>query len=55
MITTLQEVFFDLCDLLEGEDIDGVKLTEFAEFETLRDFLEEQKEKVRTVLEEVEA
>lgn len=54
MLTTLQEVFFDLCDILEGDEINDIILTEFSEFETLREFLEEQKEKVRIVLEEVE-
>ena len=54
MNTMLQEVFFDLCDILEGNEIDDIVLTEFSEFETLREFLEEQKEKVRIVLEETE-
>lgn len=54
MLTTLQEVFFDLCDILEGDEINDIVLTEFSEFETLREFLEEQKEKVRIVLEETE-
>lgn len=55
MLTTLQEVFFDLCDILEGDEINDIVLTEFAQFETLRQFLEEQKEKVRIVLEDCEA
>ena len=54
MNTMLQEVFFDLCDILEGDEIDDIVITEFSEFETLREFLEEQKEKVRIVLEETE-
>ncbi len=54
MHKTLQEVFFDLCDILAREEINDIFLTEFSQFGTLRRFLEEQKEKVRIVLEDME-
>lgn len=43
---TLQEIFFDLCDLLDSGQIDDIALDGFAEFETLREFIEEQKNKI---------
>jgi hypothetical protein len=48
-ITTLQEVFFDICDLLNSGQIDDVVISGFQEFETLREFLEEQKQKIESV------
>jgi len=49
MIETLQEIYFDICDLLDSEQVDDIQLTGFAEFETLREFLEEQKAKLEQV------
>lgn len=46
MQTTLQEIFFDLCDLLDSGQIDDIQLEGFDEFETLREFIEEQKNKI---------
>lgn len=48
-LTTIQEIFFDLCDLLDSGQIDGIKLEGFEEFETLREFIEEQKMKIEQV------
>lgn len=48
-LTTIQEVYFDLIDLLESGEIDDVNLDSFQEFETLREFLEEQIRKVSDV------
>lgn len=44
--TTLQEIYFDLCDLIDSGEADGVVITEFEEFETLREFLVEQRNKL---------
>jgi len=44
-IETLQEVYFDLCDFLENESCTK-KLKNFQEFETLGEFLQEQKAKI---------
>ena len=49
MQTTLQEIFFDLCDLLDSGQIDDIKLDGFDEFETLREFIEEQKSKIESL------
>jgi|DEB0MinimDraft_6_1074348.scaffolds.fasta_scaffold38414_2 5-bromo-4-chloroindolyl phosphate hydrolysis protein len=45
-ITKVQEVYFDLCDLLNSRQIDDITLSGFQEFDTLREFLEEQKNKL---------
>jgi len=52
-ITKVQEVFFDLCDLLNSGQIDNIKLSGFQEFATLREFLEEQKNKLTEIEESV--
>jgi hypothetical protein len=44
--TTFQEIYFDLCDLIESGQADGIALNEFAEFETLSEFLIEQRDKI---------
>lgn len=54
MRTTLQEIFFDLCDLLDSGQVDDIQLDGFAEFETLREFLEEQKAKIESLEDEQE-
>ena len=47
MLTTIQEIYFDLCDLLENnEALANIKIEGFSEFDTLGEFLEEQKTKV---------
>jgi len=48
-ITKLQEVYFDLCDLLNSRQIDNINLIGFHEFDTLREFLEEQKNKLAEI------
>lgn len=46
LLTTLQEIYFDLCDLIDSGDIDDIAISEPAEFETLREFLVEQRNKL---------
>lgn len=46
LLTTLQEIYFDLCDLIDSGEIDDIAISEPAEFETLRDFLVEQRTKL---------
>ena len=47
--TTLQEIYFDLCDLLEKLDCQKIKLKEFDEFKNLEEFIEEQKRRVSNI------
>jgi hypothetical protein len=44
--TTLQEIYFDLCDLIDSGQVHDIVLTEFQEFNTVLEFLEEQREKL---------
>jgi len=48
-ITKVQEVYFDLCDLLNSRQIDNINLIGFHEFDTLREFLQEQKNKLAEI------
>lgn len=47
-VTTLQEVLFDLCDLLEENDLSG-SIEGFSEFTTMREFIIEQRDKVASI------
>lgn len=47
--TLIQEIYFDICDLLNSGQADDIVITGFQEFETLREFLEEQKRKVEEI------
>jgi len=49
MKTKIQEVLFDLIDILEKNDFKHVKIEGFQEFNTLEDFLKEQKEKIEAI------
>jgi hypothetical protein len=44
--TTLQEIYFDLCDLIDSGQVHDIALTDFAEFDTVLEFLEEQRDKI---------
>ena len=48
-LTTVQEVYFDLCDILENNDYSDVKIEGLYEFEDLREFLIEQKNKLAEI------
>lgn len=48
VITALQEVLFDLCDLLEANDL-SEKIEGFSEFVTMREFIIEQRSKVAVI------
>ena len=45
-LTTVQEVYFDLCDILENNDYSDIKIEGLYEFDDLREFLIEQKNKL---------
>lgn len=45
-LTAVQEVFFDICDLLNSGEIDDIQITCLPEFDTLHEFLEEQRHKL---------
>jgi len=49
VVTKIQEVLFDICDLINSGEIDDIALTTFQEFETLKEFLEEQKTKLEQI------
>jgi hypothetical protein len=48
-LTLLQEVYFDICDLIESKQIDDISIAGFEEFETVLEFLQEQKEKLSQI------
>ena len=48
-LTLVQEVFFDISDLLDGYQVDDIQITGFSEFETLREFLLEQRRKLQAI------
>jgi len=49
LITDLQSIFFDLCDLQEKKNTKSIKLPQFDEFTDLDDFIEEQKSKLTNI------
>lgn len=53
-ITLLQEIYFDLCDLIDSGQIDDIALSGFSEFDTLLEFMTEQKEKLSVIEEGLE-
>jgi hypothetical protein len=48
-LTKIQEVYFDLCDILEKNDYSKTKIKGFYEFDDLREFLTEQKNKLAEI------
>ena len=48
LITLVQEVYFDLCDVLDHNEMDD-RLDGFQEFDTLRDFMYAQKDKLSRI------
>ena len=44
-LTLVQEVYFDLCDILDNNELDD-RIEGFQEFDTVRDFITEQKQKM---------
>ena len=53
LLTRVQEVYFDLCDLLNSGEIDDFDLVTMNEFNTLREFLEEQRGKLAEIEERI--
>jgi hypothetical protein len=49
LLTTVQEVFFDLQDLINSGQIDDVAIDGFQEFETLLEFVQEQRDKLAQI------
>ena len=53
MKTTIQEALFDLIDLAENNpEMMNLKIVGFSEFETLGEFIQEQREKMEDLEEE---
>jgi hypothetical protein len=48
MLTTIQEIYFDLTDLIEEneEQLAEIKINGFSEFENLLEFIREQRDKM---------
>jgi hypothetical protein len=42
LLTTVQEVYFDLCDLDNNNELKNIKVKGFEEFKNLRDLIDEQ-------------
>jgi hypothetical protein len=47
-LTLVQEVYFDLCDLLDNNELDD-RVNGFYEFDSIRDFIMEQKQKMALI------
>jgi len=48
LIALVQEVYFDLCDVLDHNEMDD-RIDGFQEFDSLRDFMYEQKAKLSRI------
>ena len=48
-LTKIQEVYFDLCDILENNDYSKTKVKGLYEFDDLREFLTEQRNKLAEI------
>ena len=47
--TLVQEIYFDVCDLLDSGQINDFTISGFQEFDTLREFMLEQKQKLAQI------
>jgi hypothetical protein len=47
-LTLVQEVYFDLCDILDNNELDD-RIKGFYEFDSIRDFITEQKQKLARI------
>jgi hypothetical protein len=48
LLTLVQEVYFDLCDILDNNELDDT-IEGLQEFDTVRDFMYEQKAKLARI------
>lgn len=49
-LTLIQEIYFDLCDILESNDYSGIKIKGcLYEFDDLQEFLTEQRAKLAEI------
>jgi hypothetical protein len=48
-LITIQEVYFDLCDLIENNNLTKTRIKGFYEFENLDQFIQEQKTKMAQI------
>ena len=48
-ITKVQEVYFDICDLIDSGEADNIRIKCLPEFDTLYEFLLEQKIKLQNI------
>lgn len=48
LLTLVQEIYFDLCDVLDNNELND-RIEGLQEFDTLRDFITEQKQKIARI------
>lgn len=48
-MTKLQEVLFDICDLIDSGEADNIRIKCLPEFDTMYEFLREQKIKLQGI------
>lgn len=53
-LTKVQEIYFDISDLINSGEINGINITCLQEFDTLREFLLEQRRKLAEIEESLE-
>ena len=51
-LTKLQEVYFDLCDLINSYQCKSIRIKGFQEFKTIQEFLIEQRDKLAEIEQE---
>ena len=54
-LTKVQEIYFDISDLINSGEINGINITCLQEFDTLREFLLEQHRKLAEIEESLES
>lgn len=56
LLTTAQEIYFDMCDLIDSGAIDDIALPEdeLGEFETVLEFMQEQRRKIEKIKDALE-
>ena len=48
-MTKLQEVLFDICDLIDSGEVNNIRIKCLPEFDTMYEFLREQKIKIQGI------
>ena len=48
-LALLQEVYLNICNLMDSREVDDICINGFSEFKTVLEFLEDQKQKLATI------